>query len=113
VRISDSRMSGTSFGTVILHVAPEAAVGGPLVIVRDGDQIELNVKEGKLNLLVPQEEIENRLAAWSPPRIEHVRGFPRLYIDHVLQADQGCDFDFLRSDSKEDAQFIPLIVGRT
>ena len=113
VRISDSRMSGTSFGTVILHTAPEAAIGGPLAIVQDGDRIELNVAERQLNLLVSDQEIKDRLARWLPPPSDHVRGFPRLYIDHVLQADQGCDFDFLRANSKEAAHFVPPIVGRT
>ena len=113
VRISDSRMSGTSFGTVVLHPAPEAAVGGPMAIVREGDMIKLSVSERRLDLLISDQEIQARLSHWSPKKSEHVRGFPRLYIDHVLQADQGCDFDFLRADSKEAARFIPPIVGRT
>jgi L-arabonate dehydrase len=113
VRISDSRMSGTSFGTVVLHAAPEAAVGGPLAIVKDGDQIKLSVAERRLDLLIPEQEMGERLARWSPRRSEHLRGFPRLYIDHVLQADQGCDFDFLRPSSPEAVRFVPPIVGRT
>ena len=113
VRISDSRMSGTSFGTVVLHAAPEAAIGGPLAIVRDGDQIKLSVAERRLDLLIPEQEMRERLARWSPRRSEHLRGFPRLYIDHVLQADQGCDFDFLRPSSPEEVRFVPPIVGRT
>lgn len=113
VRISDSRMSGTSFGTVVLHAAPEAAIGGPLAIVKDGDQIKLSVAERRLDLLVPEQEMRERLARWSPRRSEHLRGFPRLYIDHVLQADQGCDFDFLRPSSPEAVRFVPPIVGRT
>ena len=113
VRISDARMSGTSFGTVVLHAAPESAVGGPLAAVQDGDQIKLNVTERRLDLLIPDQQIAERLSRWSPPASEHLRGFPRLYIDHVLQADQGCDFDFLRATSKEAVRFVPPIVGRT
>jgi len=113
VRISDSRMSGTSFGTVVLHAAPEAAIGGPLAIVQDGDKIKLNVAERRLELSISDQEMRERLARWSPRKSEHLRGFPRLYIDHVLQAHQGCDFDFLRADSKEAARFVPPIVGRT
>ena len=113
LRISDSRMSGTSFGAVVLHAAPEAAIGGPLAIVNDGDQIKLSVTERRLDLLIPEQEMRERLARWSPKRSEHLRGFPRLYIDHVLQADQGCDFDFLRPSSPEALRFVPPIVGRT
>ena len=113
VRISDSRMSGTSYGTVILHAAPESAVGGPLAIVQDGDKIKLSCDERRLDLLISDEELRDRLARWSPPKSEHLRGFPRLYIDHVLQADKGCDFDFLRPDSTEAVRFVPPIVGRT
>jgi dihydroxy-acid dehydratase len=96
VRISDARMSGTSYGTVVLHVAPESAVGGPLALVRDGDEIELDVPKRRLGLLVPDEELARRRAAWTPrpPRFE--RGYGRLFLDHVLQANEGCDFDFLR-----------------
>ena len=112
VRISDARMSGTSYGTVILHVAPESVIGAPLAIVQNGDIIKLNVPERRLELLVPTEEIESRLSRWSPPSSEHLRGFPRLYIDHVLQADQGCDLDFLRPASKDAVKFVPPIVGR-
>jgi L-arabonate dehydrase len=113
VRISDSRMSGTSFGTVVLHAAPEAAIGGPLAIVKDGDPIQLSVTERRLDLLIPEQEMRERLARWSPRKSEHLRGFPRLYIDHVLQADQGCDFDFLRPSSPAAVRFVPPIVGRT
>ncbi|HSE93818.1 MAG TPA: IlvD/Edd family dehydratase [Methylomirabilota bacterium] len=96
VRISDARMSGTSYGTVVLHVAPESAVGGPLALVRDGDEIELNVPARTLTLRVADEELARRRAAWRsrPPRFE--RGYGRLFLDHVLQANEGCDFDFLR-----------------
>jgi dihydroxyacid dehydratase/phosphogluconate dehydratase len=113
VRISDSRMSGTSFGTVVLHAAPESAVGGPLAVIRDGDQIRLSVAERRLDLSISDQEMADRLSHWSPPVSEHLRGFPRLYMDHVLQADQGCDFDFLRPTSKEAVRFVPPIVGRT
>ena len=96
VRISDARMSGTSYGTVVLHVAPESAVGGPLALVRDGDEIELDVPKRRLNLLVSDEELAKRRGAWTarPPKFE--RGYGRLFLDHVLQANEGCDFDFLR-----------------
>ena len=113
VRISDSRMSGTSYGTVILHAAPESAIGGPLAVVRDGDRIRLSVTERRLDLLISEPEMVERLSQWTPQVSEHLRGYPRLYIDHVLQADQGCDFDFLRPKSKEAVRFVPPIVGRT
>lgn len=113
VRISDSRMSGTSYGTVVLHAAPESAVGGPLAIVHDGDLIRLNSADRRLDLLISDQEIRDRLTRWVPKKSEHLRGYPRLYIDHVLQADQGCDLDFLRPDSKEAVRFVPPIVGRT
>jgi dihydroxy-acid dehydratase len=113
VRVSDSRMSGTSFGTVVLHAAPESAVGGPLAAVRNGDRIRLSVAERRLELLISVEEMNRRLSCWCPPLTEHRRGYPRLFIDHVLQADQGCDLDFLRPSSKEAVRFIPPIVGRT
>ena len=98
VRISDARMSGTAFGTIVLHIAPEAAIGGPLAIVRTGDRIALDVEGRQLNLLVDAAEIECRLTAWraAPPhRDKPTRGYAKLFEDSVLQADQGCDFDFL------------------
>lgn len=113
VRISDSRMSGTSFGTVVLHIAPEAAAGGPLALVKDGDEIELNVEQRRLQLLVSDEELEKRKAAWRAPQTKHLRGYPRLYIDHVLQADQGSDFDFLRPETADAVEFVEPIVGRS
>jgi len=113
VRISDSRMSGTSFGTVVLHVCPESAAGGPLAVVRDGDAIELDVANRRLHLEVSDDELDRRLRAWQPPPSSHRRGYPRLYIDHVLQADEGCDFDFLRPASDDDLQFVPPVVGRS
>jgi L-arabonate dehydrase len=95
VRISDARMSGTSFGTVVLHVAPESAIGGPLAIVQTGDEILLDVPNRRLDLLLTQGEIERRLAAFVPPTPHYQRGYGRLFLEHVTQADQGCDFDFL------------------
>jgi dihydroxy-acid dehydratase len=96
VRISDARMSGTSYGTVVLHVAPEAAVGGPLALVRDGDEIELNVPGRTLTLRVDAAELAKRRAAWTPRPPQFTRGYGRLFLDHVLQANEGCDFDYLR-----------------
>ena len=95
VRISDARMSGTSFGTCVLHVAPESAAGGPLGLVQEGDPITLDVAARKIELGVPGEELERRRAGWQKPRSEYRRGYTSLYIDHVTQADRGCDFDFL------------------
>ncbi len=95
VRISDARMSGTAFGTVVLHVAPEAAVGGPLALVHTGDYIQLDVPNRRLDLLVSDEELAERRRAWRPPEPAYRRGYGRLYLEHVLQADRGCDFDFL------------------
>lgn len=95
VRISDARMSGTHYGTCVLHVSPESAVGGPLALVRDGDTIELDVEARALNLLVDDAELARRRAAWSPPAQPYARGYTRLYQQHVTQAHEGCDFDFL------------------
>lgn len=96
VRISDARMSGTAYGTVVLHVAPEAAAGGPLAVVRNGDFIELDCANGRLHLDIPEAELQARLAAWQQPQgLLWDGGYRRLYVDHVLQADEGCDFDFL------------------
>jgi dihydroxy-acid dehydratase len=96
VRISDARMSGTAYGTIVLHVSPEAAVGGALALVQDGDRIKLSVRERKLELLVAEHELQKRKAAWKPPVTPPTRGYAKLYMDHVLQAEHGCDFDFLR-----------------
>jgi dihydroxy-acid dehydratase len=96
VRISDARMSGTAYGTIVLHVSPEAAVGGPLALVRNGERIRLSVRERKIDLLVPEAEMQKRKAAWKPPVSPPTRGYAKLYMDHVLQAEHGCDFDFLR-----------------
>jgi len=98
VRISDARMSGTAYGTIVLHVSPEAATGGPLALVRNGDRIRLSVKSRRIDLQVPGEELARRRAAWQPPVAPPARGYAKLYMDHVLQAEHGCDFDFLRKD---------------
>ena len=95
VRISDARMSGTSYGACILHVAPEAYVGGPLAAVRTGDIVSVNVDRRSLELEVRESEIARRLAEWTPPERNFPRGYNRLYADHIRQADKGCDFDFL------------------
>jgi dihydroxy-acid dehydratase len=95
VRISDARMSGTAFGTVVLHVSPESAVGGPLGLVRDGDRIRLSVKERRIDALVSEEELAQRRRSVSPPQLP-ARGYARLYAASVLGAELGCDFDFLR-----------------
>jgi L-arabonate dehydrase len=99
LRISDARMSGTSYGAVVLHVAPESAVGGPLALVETGDRIRLDVAERRLDLLVDERELVNRRAEWTPPARKDERGYRRLYEDHVLQANEGCDLDFLRGRS--------------
>jgi dihydroxy-acid dehydratase len=100
VRISDARMSGTAFGTVVLHVAPEAAVGGPLGLVQTGDEIELDVSKRCLELLVPEHELNARRMQWQPPTPAYTRGYGKLFLDHVLQAHRGCDFDFLLSEGR-------------
>lgn len=99
VRVSDARMSGTAGGTVVLHVAPEAAVGGPLALVRDGDEILLDAEARRLDLLLPEAELARRRAAWRPPAASPERGYRRLFVERVLQASEGCDFDFLRARS--------------
>jgi dihydroxy-acid dehydratase len=95
VRISDARMSGTAYGACVLHVAPESFVGGPLALVRDGDLIELSVPERRLTLCIDDEEMARRRAAWSPPPCVFPRGYGLLFMRHVTQAHEGCDFDFL------------------
>jgi len=94
LRVSDARMSGTAYGTVVLHCAPEAAVGGPLALVRDGDRIELDVTARRIDLLVEPSELARRRAGFIPPPLPE-RGWRRLYAQHVLQADLGADLDFL------------------
>jgi L-arabonate dehydrase len=96
LRISDARMSGTSYGAVVLHVAPESAVGGPLALVQTGDPIRLDVEARALDLVIDDAELERRRAAWTPPPRKDHRGYRQLYEDHVLQANEGCDLDFLR-----------------
>jgi dihydroxy-acid dehydratase len=96
VRISDARMSGTAYGTIVLHVSPEAAVGGPLALVRNGDRIRISVRDRKIELLVSEDELRKRRGGWKAPVTAPTRGYAKLYMDHVLQAEDGCDFDFLR-----------------
>ncbi|MCL4860414.1 MAG: dihydroxy-acid dehydratase [Caldilineaceae bacterium] len=105
VRISDARMSGTAYGTIVLHIAPESAVGGPLALVEDGDEIELDVANRRLDLHVSEDELARRRAAWQPPAPAYVRGYGRLYLQHVTQAPDGADFDFLRG--RDPAQATP------
>jgi dihydroxyacid dehydratase/phosphogluconate dehydratase len=95
VRISDARMSGTSYGCCVLHVAPESFVGGPLALVRTGDPIELDVEQRVLNLKVSPEELARRKSTWKPPARKFERSYGAMFSRHVKQADEGCDFDFL------------------
>ena len=95
LRISDARMSGTSYGACVLHVSPESHIGGPLALVRDGDLIELDVPNRKLELKVSDAELATRRAAWVAPTPHYARGFGVLYLKHIKQANEGCDFDFL------------------
>ena len=103
IRISDARMSGTAYGTAILHVSPEAEAGGPLAIVRTGDTITLDAPNRSLNVQLSDAEIAERLQSWSGPETasKYERGYVKLYIEHVLQADEGCDLDFLVGSSGE------------
>ena len=95
VRVSDARMSGTAYGTVVLHVSPEAQAGGALALVKTGDRIRLSAKEGRLELLISDEELATRRTAWQPDPPHYTRGYAKMYVDHVLQADKGADLDFL------------------
>jgi dihydroxy-acid dehydratase len=113
VRVTDARMSGTSFGTCVLHVAPEAAVGGPLALVRDGDMVSVDVAAGRIDLDVDDDELARRRAAWTPAVSDHLRGWPALYRLHVTQADQGCDLDFLQAPTPAHRRFVPPVVGRS
>jgi dihydroxy-acid dehydratase len=97
VRISDARMSGTSYGACVLHVAPESAVGGPLALVRDGDVIEIDVPDRRITLNVSDDELAKRRADWSAPPAKYERGYGALYLKHITQANEGCDFDFLEA----------------
>ena len=98
VRISDCRMSGTAYGTCVLHVSPEAAIGGPLALVKDGDLIELDIPNRSLNLHVTEEELGKRKGNWTAPPYPANRGYTALFARHVTQAHEGCDFDFLEGD---------------
>ena len=101
VRISDARMSGTSYGACVLHVTPESHVGGPLALVREGDLIELDVDARSINMLVTDDELARRRAAWQAPAPKFTRGYGVLYLKHIQQADTGCDFDFLETEKSE------------
>ena len=98
VRLSDARMSGTSFGACILHVAPESYIGGPLALVETGDIIALDVPNRRLEIRVSDEQMERRRGAWTPPPPRYERGYGWMFLKHIEQADKGCDFDFLRSE---------------
>lgn len=100
LRLSDARMSGTSYGACALHISPESSVGGPLAFVRDGDIISLDVEKRTLQLEISDEEMESRRAAWTPPAPYYSRGYGKLYLDHVTQAHEGCDFDFLHHNGQ-------------
>jgi len=102
VRISDARMSGTAFGTIVLHITPESAVGGPLALVRTGDKIKLDVAKRSIELLVDEAELEKRRAATKPAGtpVWAKRGYAHLFNETILQADEGCDFDFMRGQGK-------------
>jgi dihydroxy-acid dehydratase len=113
VRVTDARMSGTSYGTVFLHAAPEAAIGGPLALVADGDMIGVDAAAGSISLEVPGGELARRRAAWAPPASPHLRGWPALYRSHVLQAPEGCDLDFLRAPTAAHRRFVEPVVGRS
>ncbi|HTN26358.1 MAG TPA: dihydroxy-acid dehydratase, partial [Burkholderiales bacterium] len=95
LRISDARMSGTSYGACVLHVTPESHVGGPLALVRDGDQVSIDIEARRVDLLISEEEMAKRKAAWQQPAAKFTRGYGVLYLKHIQQADKGCDFDFL------------------
>jgi dihydroxy-acid dehydratase len=99
VRISDARMSGTSYGTCVLHVAPESFVGGPLALVRTGDMIELDIAARRLHLDVADDELARRKSEWRQPLRKFQRGFGAIYANHITQADVGCDFDILEGNA--------------
>ena len=98
IRLSDARMSGTSYGACILHVAPEAYIGGPLALIKNGDIIEVDIPERKLNFDISENELINRRDKWKEPEPRYERGYGYIYSKHIEQADKGCDFDFLKSD---------------
>jgi dihydroxy-acid dehydratase len=99
VRISDARMSGTHFGTCVVHVAPEAAVGGPLALIETGDMVVLDIDARSLNIEVAADVLAQRRAAWKAPTSAYLRGYTQLYVQHVTQAPEGCDFDFLAGNA--------------
>ncbi|NBR94587.1 MAG: dihydroxy-acid dehydratase, partial [Actinobacteria bacterium] len=113
IRITDSRMSGTSFGVCLLHVSPEAAVGGPLALIKNGDIIELDVANKSVNVKISGAEFDERRKNWKGFTSEHLRGWPLLYQQHVLQPDLGCDLDFLRAPTAAHRRFVPPVVGRS
>jgi dihydroxy-acid dehydratase len=100
LRLSDSRMSGTSYGACILHIAPESFVGGPLALVRTGDMIEVDVAARRIHLDLSEEEMARRKAAWRPPAPRYVRGYGAMFSQHIGQADTGCDLDFLQASGR-------------
>jgi len=113
IRVTDGRMSGTGFGTVALHVAPEAAVGGPLGLVRDGDIIVMSVTGGRLDLQISEDELARRRREWRSPSSPHLRGWPALYQSQVMQAPEGCDFQILRGSSPSRRRFVEPVIGRS
>ena len=110
VRISDSRISGTSFGTLVVHVAPESAVGGPIGLVRTGDPIVLDVCENRLDIDIGADELARRQAAFQPPEPAYERGYGALFLERVLQAPDGADFDFLRNLEGKKPDLVPLLL---
>ena len=106
VRISDARMSGTAFGTIVLHVAPESHLGGPLALVKSGDRIRLSVSSGTIDLLVSNDELERRRRAWRKPGVAHPRGYRSLHSASVLPWTKGCDLDFLRPVSAGSGEHV-------
>ncbi len=97
LRVSDARMSGTSYGGCILHASPEAHVGGPLALVKTGDRIRVSVSERRIDMLVSDEELAQRKAQWTPPKPHYARGYGWMFSRHIKQANEGCDFDFLEN----------------
>ena len=108
VRISDARMSGTSYGACVLHVSPEAAVGGPLAAVQNGDRIKLDVASRRLDLLIDEHEMNRRLRLWQAPESAYDRGYGKLFLDNILQADEGCDFRFLKGRGAKKEAALPF-----
>ena len=108
VRVSDARMSGTSYGACVLHVSPESHIGGPLALIRNGDLITLDVDARRIDVKLSDEELNARKATWRQPSPKFSRGYGALYLKHIQQADQGCDFDFLQHQEKspQDAGFF-------